>query len=232
MLLWIALGILGVALAVLVFTNDSGVVGSLASGDFAQLMQLAALTLVIGAFVVGSYRRRTGTAVKHALVWVAIALGLVLVYAVREDASAVGARILSELVPGYAISRYEEGPVAELRRRGDGHFAARAVIDGTPVTLLVDTGASAVTLTAEDARAIGLKLGEVSYTVPVTTANGRTTAARARLKQIEIGNLVVEDVPALVGRPGSLSESLLGISFLRKLRSYEVIGDTLVLRGE
>jgi aspartyl protease family protein len=63
------------------------------------------------------------------------------------------------------------------------------------------------------------------------TANGRTVAARVRLDSVAIGPLQREDVDALVAEPKALTESLLGMSFLGRLRSYEFSGDFLTLRG-
>jgi aspartyl protease family protein len=74
-------------------------------------------------------------------------------------------------------------------------------------------------------------VSKLSFTVPVLTANGRTVAARVRLNSVAIGPLQREDVDALVAEPKALTESLLGMSFLGRLRSYEFSGDFLTLRG-
>jgi len=99
------------------------------------------------------------------------------------------------------------------------------------MTLLVDTGATTVVLKPADAERIGVDTGDLSYTVPVQTANGTTYAAPVRLRSLAIGPLEVNDVNALVAPAGSLKENLLGMSFLRRLRSYEFSKDYLTLRG-
>jgi aspartyl protease family protein len=99
------------------------------------------------------------------------------------------------------------------------------------MTLMVDTGATSVVLKPADAERAGINLGELSYTTPIDTANGTTYAAAVRLKSLAIGPLVVHNIEALVARPGSLNENLLGMSFLRRLRSYEFSKDYLTLRG-
>ena len=96
---------------------------------------------------------------------------------------------------------------------------------------MVDTGASTVVLKPSDAERAGIDTGALAYTVAVHTANGTTYAAPARLRSIAIGPLVVENVDALVAQPGSINENLLGMSFLRRLRSYEFSKDFLTLRG-
>jgi aspartyl protease family protein len=97
--------------------------------------------------------------------------------------------------------------------------------------MIVDTGASTIVLRPEDAKRAGIDLSKLSFTVPVLTANGRTVAARVRLDSVAIGPLQREDVEALVAEPKALTESLLGMSFLGRLRSYEFSGDFLTLRG-
>ena len=96
---------------------------------------------------------------------------------------------------------------------------------------MVDTGASSVVLKPADAERAGVDLDKLSYTVAVDTANGMTYAAAVRLRTLAVGPLVVRNVDALVARPGSVKENLLGMSFLRRLRSYEFAKDYLTLRG-
>jgi aspartyl protease family protein len=97
--------------------------------------------------------------------------------------------------------------------------------------MIVDTGASTIVLRPEDAKNAGIDVSKLNYRVPVLTANGRTVAARIRLDEVSIGPLDRKKVDALVAQPGALSQSLLGMSFLSRLRSYEFSGDFLTLRG-
>ncbi len=107
----------------------------------------------------------------------------------------------------------------------------RWAVLGVSLALLVDTGASTVVLKPADAARAGIDTATLSFTTPVSTANGTTYAAPVRLKSISVGPLEVRDVEALVAQPGTLSENLLGMSFLKRLRSYEFSGDFLTLRG-
>ena len=118
-----------------------------------------------------------------------------------------------------------------LRRQSDGHFSARADVNGRTIKLLVDTGASTVVLKATDAEKAGIDVGSLSFSVAVDTANGVAYAAPVRLRTVGVGPIAVGDVEALVAKPGSLKESLLGMSFLKRLRSYEFSGDFLTIRG-
>jgi aspartyl protease family protein len=97
--------------------------------------------------------------------------------------------------------------------------------------MLLDTGASTVVLSANDARAIGIDTTKLRYVIPVDTANGKTLAARITIKSLAVGPIKLRRIEALVAGEGDLRESLLGMSFLNRLRSYEVTGDFLVLRS-
>ena len=116
-----------------------------------------------------------------------------------------------------------------VTRTADGHFEVSANVNGTSVAFVVDTGASAVILTRDDAERVGIELADLYYRIPIDTANGRTTAAPAMLATIDIGNIRRYDVQALVARRGDLSRSLLGMTFLETLWGFEIRGDRLIL---
>jgi aspartyl protease family protein len=101
-----------------------------------------------------------------------------------------------------------------------GHFIVDAAVNGTSVRLLVDTGASLVTLTPADARAAGISPGELVFNHRVSTANGFARMAPVTLREIRIGQLSIYDVPAAVLE--NLNISLLGMSFLSRLQGYEM----------
>lgn len=112
-----------------------------------------------------------------------------------------------------------------------GHYWTAAEINGGRIgALIVDTGASMVFLTYEDAETAGVFPGAADFNVPVQTANGIGRAARARLRHVRVGDLFVENVDAMVAQQGVLSTSLLGMSFLSRLGSFEASGGALVLR--
>ena len=110
-----------------------------------------------------------------------------------------------------------------------GHFIPDVDIDGHHVRMLVDTGASFVSLTNEDAARLGLRPQAAEFRVPMQTANGIGHAARAHLWRVNIGGVEVYDVDALVLPAGVLKTSLLGMSALRKLRNFEFSEGRLVL---
>lgn len=97
--------------------------------------------------------------------------------------------------------------------------------------LLVDTGASSIVLKASDARAAGINVSQLKFRVPVRTANGVAYAAATQISSIAVGSITMHNMNIMVAKPGVLSESLLGMNFLTRLRSYEFSGDFLTLRG-
>ena len=113
--------------------------------------------------------------------------------------------------------RYGGGGVV-LSRGNGGHFWADARIDGLRLELVVDTGASQVALRASDAARLGIHLSTRDYSIKVSTANGVTRAALVQLRMVEIGNIVVRDVQALVHADDGLGVNLLGMSFLSRVR--------------
>jgi aspartyl protease family protein len=136
--------------------------------------------------------------------------------------------VLAELIPGRVIS---QGRTVAVARTSAGDFAITAQINGARIAMVLDTGASSVVLTRDDARAAGLPLEVLDYTINIDTANGRTRAAPVTLDRVAVGSLVERSIEALVAQPGTLKTSLLGMSFLNRLQSWEVRGDRLVLHG-
>jgi aspartyl protease family protein len=110
-----------------------------------------------------------------------------------------------------------------------GHFRVEARIDGRRLDFVVDTGASLVTLRESAAAKIGIRPLPADYTATVSTANGKIKAARAKLDRVELGDITVFDVPALVLPDEVLAQNLLGVSFLSRLRRYEYANGRMVL---
>ncbi len=117
-----------------------------------------------------------------------------------------------------------------LDRDRSGHFLTEARINGQRVNFMVDTGASVVAINASSAAHFGLYPSRGDFTANVTTANGTIKGARTRLAMVEVGGLVLRDVDALVLPDEALSENLLGLSFLSRLRRFEYSNGQMVLQ--
>ena len=140
-----------------------------------------------------------------------ILFGLLAAYAYRFEFQDVANRVLAEVAPGHVVMA--RGGEVIIARSGSGSFLVAGRINGREARMIFDTGASSVVLTDATARAAGIDPATLSYSVSVSTANGRTTAAPVRLDRLDIGPISERRVQALVARPGSLSENLLGMSF-------------------
>ncbi len=117
-----------------------------------------------------------------------------------------------------------------IPRDGHGHFQADARIEGQHVAFVVDTGASVIALTETDAARVGVRPRPSDYQATVTTANGKVKAAPVRLASVDVGGLVVRDVAAMVLPDESLSQNLLGMSYLSRLKRFELANGQMVLQ--
>ncbi len=233
---WIGIGLLVIAAFVLVFFDNPGKALGLDDDSLARLVSGIALLTVIGSSVLFSYRGRISLAFKQALSWAAIGLTLIVVYSYRAEFMGLGARVRGELVPGTPVVVHQQSsskPVGQevtITANSRGAFNVNALINDTRVRLIADTGATVVALTNADAERIGINVNALSYTVPVRTANGRAFSAIIQLDVIEVGPIRVENVRALVAKPGTMHQSLLGMSFLQAISSFEISGSRLILR--
>ncbi len=111
----------------------------------------------------------------------------------------------------------------------DGHYWVTLTINGTPVRFVVDTGASHISLSYQDAEAIGLGPGELTYNRVFQTANGNSRKAMVRLDHLSLQSIEMSDIDASVSRPGQMAVSLLGMNFLNKLSGFNVRNSELIL---
>ncbi|MEO0798506.1 MAG: TIGR02281 family clan AA aspartic protease [Pseudomonadota bacterium] len=231
---WLLMIMLLVAAIIAIALGDTGTLAGLSGGLVASIVASAAI-LVFLAGGLREYAGRLGTAFRDVAIWLGIGLVLILGYSFRDDLRPLYQRVAGELSPagtGINLSSGQNGERAvRIRKRSDGHFVVRSEVNGRPVTMLVDTGASTVVLTVRDAESAGINVGQLSFSIPVSTANGTGFAASARVNSLSIGGITRGNLKVLVAKSGALRESLLGMNFLRQLRSYEFSGDFLTLRG-
>ncbi len=224
--------VLGAGLALLLFNHGSGQTFGMDNDDFGQLIYLAPIAGLLAVGVLAGHRGGLAQILRYVAIWLVIILALVAAYLYRHDLQQATARLHAGLAPGSAIevTTAEGGTEVIVHRSMGGHFQATASVNGRPVSMLVDTGASAVVLSFEDAERIGLEPQRLAYTVTVSTANGRATAAPVRLDEIAIGPVLRRNVRAMVTEEGRLDQSLLGMTFLSTLGSFQMQGEELRLR--
>jgi aspartyl protease family protein len=225
-----------VAAVALVVSGDAGSIAGMSSETFARVVAGVAIVIFLSGAVTASYRGRFLEAMRHMASWAAMLLVLVALYAYRLEIAMVADRVVGELSPqGTQVNvtgSYGPGQAVRIKRNAwSGHFVASARIKDKAVDMIVDTGASTIVLRNEDAKKLGINMRSLRYTVPVQTANGSSYAARVELDNVFIGKVGLKGVEALIAKPGSLHQSLLGMSFLSRLRSYEFAGEYLELRG-
>jgi aspartyl protease family protein len=121
------------------------------------------------------------------------------------------------------------GRSVNISRDGRGHFQTEGRIDGQRIGFMIDTGASVVALNETSAARFGLRPSRGDYNATVSTANGIIKAARTRIAMLDVGGLVVRDVDAMVLPDEALSENLLGLSFLSRLKRFEYANGQMVL---
>jgi aspartyl protease family protein len=121
------------------------------------------------------------------------------------------------------------GRIARAKMTRNGHFYFNTKMNGASVKVMVDTGATGVAINRSTARRLGIRLSNSDFKYKSQTANGIAYYAAAKIDEIRIGRVVVYDVRAAVLKDSSLSETLLGMTFLRKLKKFEISNDTLTL---
>jgi clan AA aspartic protease (TIGR02281 family) len=190
------------------------------------LLAILLLALVLapaGAAVAGTLRADARNAVSG--IPVAEPLS-----AARDDAADTQVRLAQGTLP--TIDRpVRPRDTAIATRRANGHFVFDAEINGVTVPVVFDTGASLVTLRAEDAGHMGINTATLNYSMHTSTANGIAEAAPAVIATLKIGTITRTNVAAVVARPGALAVNLLGQSFLTTMAGFVMDGDRLVLRG-
>ena len=202
------------------------------SRDLAEVGILLLILLFVGSALLGR-GLRAGEIVRGLAAWVLIFVVLVAAYAYRGEIAVAGGRMLSAFAPGLPIAgrlvgESDETSVVVLRGRG-GQFRVRTHVDDVPLSMLIDTGASFVTLTLADAVGAGIDPAALSFTLPIRTANGVIRAAPITIRRLLVGTIAREDVRALVAPPDTLTQSLLGMNFLETLEGYAISGDRLVM---
>ncbi len=153
--------------------------------------------------------------------------------AAQEAADAVGAKLNEPALANAessteAVSTNPGGDV-ELTANSGGHFETAAEVNGNEIDVMIDTGATLVALTYEDAERAGLFLKSADFTQGVRTANGTAKVAPVTLSSITIGDITVRNVKGAVAEPGKLHKTLLGMSFLGRLSRVEMRSNSLVL---
>ena len=227
-LLILVLVLMAAVVGVLMLNDGSRILG-LDEDAFAHLARRAILLLVIGAGVILAFRSNVGGALKAMVVWALAFVVLIGLYSFRGELREIGDRMLAELIPGHVITVAGDGTQVRVLQADDAHFHVDAVVNGKSVSFLVDTGASLVALDRGTAEGLGIDVASLGFTTRVMTANGPARAAPVKLAYVKIGDIVRENVQAAVMDRDGDGLSLLGMSFLGTLSSFDFRGERLTL---
>jgi len=190
------------------------------SGDqIASLTYLLLLATVLGGYFLVSNRQNLSKLARHAALWLFIFLGAIVAVGLWTD-------IRDDILPRQSVAM--EGRVIEVPRAQDGHYYLTLEIDGTPVRFVVDTGATEMVLSFEDARRAGIDTDLLMFTGRAMTANGMVETAPVRLERVTLGGVTDQGVRAVVNS-GAMSESLLGMGYLDRFDRLEISGGRLIL---
>jgi aspartyl protease family protein len=186
--------------------------------DIGRITYLVLLLVAVGGYFVAQHRGNLSRLAQQAAIWGLIFLGVVAGYGLWGD-------IQRDLAPRQAVL---EGGRIEVPRMFDGHFYLTVRLNGEPVEFVVDTGATDVVLTRQDAQRAGIDLASLAYTGRAMTANGTVRTASARVDEITLGDIRDTGLRVSVNE-GEMPQSLLGMAYLRRFARIEIADDTLIL---
>jgi aspartyl protease family protein len=224
--LWLVVAALGLSVLALAVRREEATIGGVSLQSVAALIAGAVLIFMVFGAISALLYHRLGQTLRAGMFWLVVGVLAFTGYNFRTEVQAIGTRGFA------AFEKFVIGRKVEVARAQQGDFNIRGEVNGSRVAMLVDTGASSVVLTADAAKAAGLPVELLKFDVPIETANGRGRAASVVLDKISVGNIQERGVPALVTAPGDLKTSLLGMSFLSRLESFEVRGERLVMHAK
>ena len=187
--------------------------------DYPRLIYLFVLGFALIGWIVVEYRHNLGRGLRSAIAWVFIFLGVIGAYGLWED-------IQRDVTGGHIL--VQDGSIIEVPKGPDGHFHLELTVNDVPIWFLIDTGASDLVMSMQDAESAGLNPDQLAFIGRAQTANGVVRTARARIDRIELGPFSFENVPVSVNG-GDLGGSLLGMEFLQRFDRLEFDQDRLRL---
>lgn len=165
---------------------------------------------------------------RNIALWAVIGAVLVLGYTYRDELRFVGARVRTEFLPSDPVGDMQARTLT-LTADSGGNFYAYGTASGTRIRFVIDTGATDIVLSPADARRLGIDLATLHYVSGFETANGVGSGAPYTLNDLSVGPIQFWNVPVSINRT-DMHASLLGMSFLRRLKSFEFTGRRLYLR--
>ncbi|MDB5428400.1 MAG: family clan aspartic protease [Phenylobacterium sp.] len=201
--------------------------GVTSSEDWVWIIRAVGLTAVVSTGILTAGRVRWGEKARHAAIWVGVVAVLFVGVAYRGELAGVAQRVRSEFAPAYPVATGAHELV--VTQDNGGGFFVMGQINGRPVRFLIDTGASDTVLSPADARRLGVDVAALHFDHVAETANGLGYGAPFTADSLAVGPIKFANVPMAINQ-SPMSYSLLGMTFLRRLDSFEVRGSKLVLK--
>lgn len=189
------------------------------SYDTGRLIYLVLLGCVVGGYFFVANRDQLGQMARQAALWVLIFVGVIAGVGLWGD-------IRDDVMPRQTV--FSEQARVEVPRAFDGHYYLTLAVNGVGVPFVVDTGATDIVLTREDAFRVGIDPDALTYTGVAGTANGQVRTARTTVDRMELGPITDRDVAVWVNQ-GQMDRSLLGMAYLQGFRNIQISDGTLVL---
>ena len=228
LILPLVLAAIGTLLIILVFFPGAAQSLGLEDDQLGRLGYLAAVLILIASgmslrdFKARQFLRDVG-------IWLAIGLALIVGYSAKDSLAPIYSQTLASLTPG-TPAEIGDGRVV-IKRNQSNDFVVKSMVNDAAIDFIFDTGASAVVLTYNDAIKAGFSPQKLSFGITVSTANGTTQTAPIRIGVLEVGSIRRENVRGLIAQQGDLRTSLLGMTFMDTLSSFQVTGDTLEFKN-
>lgn len=189
------------------------------SFDTGRLIYLILLLVMVAGWFFVQGRAALNKTLQQAAIWFFIFLGAVAAYGLWGDISRT-------VIPQQSVFADEARIV--LPRNPDGHYYLTAILNGATVRFVIDTGATNIVLTKEDAAAVGLQPDTLDYMGRASTANGQVRTAAVRLDTLTLGPVTDTNVAAVVNS-GEMDQSLMGMSYLQRWGRIEIAGGEMTL---
>jgi aspartyl protease family protein len=216
---WIWLLVVAVVIGVIALAASAAPGGLADSEQRMRLIYLCIILAVLSGGLAARLQARPGTVLAQLGTWGVVFAALVLIYSYRDQFTSLRDRFEAELIPAKGE---QTGPTSiAFPLEADGHYHVYGTVNGTAVRFLVDSGSSDVVLSPADARMLGLQPEVMDYTMTAQTANGVVRGAPMRIQTLKVGPITIRDVPATVNQ-AEMPVSLLGLEFLRRLKSWGV----------
>ncbi|SLN27545.1 retropepsin-like aspartic protease family protein [Ruegeria meonggei] len=189
------------------------------SDNIGRLVYLVVLGSAVVLWFFAQNRQSMNKTLQQAMAWVFIFVGVIAIVGLWED-------IRTDL--GSTTQMTVTGETIQVPRAYDGHYYLPVIVNGEPITFLVDTGASQIVLSAQDARRVGIDPDQLNYLGRAATANGEVRTAPVRLDSLELGPITDHNVSAWINE-GELDKSLLGMDYLHRFSNIQFTDGRLIL---